>query len=455
MDNYTLEDYKLLFQNVNTKQYGIDSKINFLNNNYTTEDVKDCLSILKNELNNKSGSNVLKNTKFLNIGNDLLVSNLLINTNSKSNTSEIFIKPLKEDKLNSQEINTYDNIISIDTENLGESFYGTDYKNIDKNRNDITVNLCDELENIVELTVNTLQIPYTFYNISTKLQNNYFYVNETKITLTDGFYKNLDVLKDEIQTQIDLIFTNLSITIDSLTHKINIENKTGDDITIKFFESNNKIFNADNCNKKLTIQNCLGWMLGCRIIDDNSLQVVIENNVKTPLDALPLISNPKYFLLSIDDYTNSKNDKSLIEVDDSKLKIKQTKYPVDEKNNNMNCITCDNMDNISGNYTKAKKYTQIEILKQKQALQTNNIFYNGINISNVIAIFPKYNDIKGFNCNIITYIGNDFGKNSRKYHGPVNISKLKITLYDNKGNIVDFNGCDWNISLTAKSLYKV
>jgi hypothetical protein len=142
-------------------------------------------------------------------------------------------------------------------------------------------------------------------------------------------------------------------------------------------------------------------------------------------------------------------------VDDSKLKIKQTKYPVDEKINNMNCITCDNIDNISGNYTKAKKYTQIEILKQKQALQTNNNFYNGINISNVIAIFPKYNDINDFNCNIITYIGNDFGKNSRKYHGPVNISKLKITLYDNKGNIVDFNGCDWNISLTAKSLYKL
>ena len=50
MDNYTLEDYKLLFQNANTKQHGIDSKVNFLNNNYTTEDVKDCLSILKNEL---------------------------------------------------------------------------------------------------------------------------------------------------------------------------------------------------------------------------------------------------------------------------------------------------------------------------------------------------------------------------------------------------------------------
>ena len=41
----------------------------------------------------------------------------------------------------------------------------------------------------------------------------------------------------------------------------------------------------------------------------------------------------------------------------------------------------------------------------------------------------------------------------RKYFGPVNISKLKITILDELGRVVDFNNTDYSLSLRIEQLY--
>jgi hypothetical protein len=42
----------------------------------------------------------------------------------------------------------------------------------------------------------------------------------------------------------------------------------------------------------------------------------------------------------------------------------------------------------------------------------------------------------------------------RNYFGPVNISKLKVTLYDDRGNIVNLNQQDWSFTLIVEQMYK-
>lgn len=42
----------------------------------------------------------------------------------------------------------------------------------------------------------------------------------------------------------------------------------------------------------------------------------------------------------------------------------------------------------------------------------------------------------------------------RTYFGPVNISKLKITLYNDRGNIVNLNQQDWSFTLIVEQMYK-
>jgi hypothetical protein len=47
-----------------------------------------------------------------------------------------------------------------------------------------------------------------------------------------------------------------------------------------------------------------------------------------------------------------------------------------------------------------------------------------------------------------------FRENKRIYFGPVNIDRLKLTLLDDRGNIVDLHGGDWNVTLISENLYQ-
>jgi hypothetical protein len=42
----------------------------------------------------------------------------------------------------------------------------------------------------------------------------------------------------------------------------------------------------------------------------------------------------------------------------------------------------------------------------------------------------------------------------REYHGPVEIDKLHILVYDDKGLLLNLNGNDWYMTLSTEHLYK-
>jgi hypothetical protein len=43
----------------------------------------------------------------------------------------------------------------------------------------------------------------------------------------------------------------------------------------------------------------------------------------------------------------------------------------------------------------------------------------------------------------------------KRYYGPVNIQRLKITLYDDFGRILDLNNMDWNLELAFECVYNM
>ena len=49
---------------------------------------------------------------------------------------------------------------------------------------------------------------------------------------------------------------------------------------------------------------------------------------------------------------------------------------------------------------------------------------------------------------------NDKIHHKREYHGPVDIEKLHVQLFDDKGMLVDLNGNDWYFTLSTEHLYK-
>lgn len=75
--------------------------------------------------------------------------------------------------------------------------------------------------------------------------------------------------------------------------------------------------------------------------------------------------------------------------------------------------------------------------------------------SNVIARFNlayQISDIGSYQRTDSSSIANPFCA-KREYFGPVNIQKLEFTLYDDLGNILDLNNCDWSCTLAFEKQY--
>jgi hypothetical protein len=55
---------------------------------------------------------------------------------------------------------------------------------------------------------------------------------------------------------------------------------------------------------------------------------------------------------------------------------------------------------------------------------------------------------------MIIDVGSSLMYNTRTYFGPVNISRLRVSLRDDKGNVLNLNGSDWSITIMAETLYQ-
>ena len=65
-----------------------------------------------------------------------------------------------------------------------------------------------------------------------------------------------------------------------------------------------------------------------------------------------------------------------------------------------------------------------------------------------MAVIPVPNDVH-YGRTIVLY-GNDLASNSRDYFGPVTIERIKASLRDDKGNVIDLNGADWSFTFRIK-----
>ena len=101
--------------------------------------------------------------------------------------------------------------------------------------------------------------------------------------------------------------------------------------------------------------------------------------------------------------------------------------------------------------TQAQIYTINEIIKNRS--KTISFRATAPTNSDVFAIVPiKYGSMT--TGQLYTELSGQFQDNKRIYFGPVDIDRLKITLLDDKGNIVDLHGGDWCVTLISENLYQ-
>jgi hypothetical protein len=232
------------------------------------------------------------------------------------------------------------------------------------------------------------------------------------------------------------------------------------------------------CQTGNTINQTLGWTLGFRL----PFYSVDTTNGNTG-DALVDLYGPKYLILCLDDYNQNHINNGLITITEMSKYVKLPTYylptlpvvcttpatEIEQFVKSVPLIPTTNttwMDKINVSYKSVPHVvpTAPRILTQSQIYSINEIQKNNERNTNYKSRAPTQSDtfalvpVKHSNTNTTGEVYVEFGgslqESKRIYFGPVNIDRLRVKLYNDKGFLVNMNGADWSFTMVAEVLYQ-
>ena len=451
--NFNSEQYTLMEIK---KMFNILDNVNFFND-FTLQDVelvkKKLYVYYKNEypMRDKQIQNLLDV-----LGNRLIEEHFSV---SLEKPKSVLVKNTIKDNLNPNYKNTITRVTEIDSQYRPTLFQCNYPESCEApylspaSETIFSSKLTDTLNNTVSLKVSAINIPFSFYNIETNQGNSVYFLDE-EIVVPNGYYQI-----NELITQLQS--STIEVSYNEINGKSFIKNNDENPITITFYDNKSSTFKDTHVNYSL------GWILGFRNItcsgDEIYSSYTIDPNQKITSEFISFIPTLKYFVVTADDHNHNQSNKSLVQLSQGKEFIKPTTYYKNVNENRSNNDICGNicLNTLSAaqlspwsevydnrQLTKKQIYTQAVINDTNKETQ---IKIEQHNMSNILAIIP-------FESKSITWgksiFFSDKNQYSREYHGPVDIEKLSIKIYDDKGHILNLNGQDWSMTLLSKHLYK-
>ena len=294
-----------------------------------------------------------------------------------------------------------------------DSLFRQNYDSQNNPSHNYTIELPENITKAISMSITSIEIPLTYYNISEQLNNNKFLVDNSLVEIESGLYdiffyedSNLtnkvgkiiatDLIK-KINEKLSDLSIDLSLSVVSETGKSEFKTTTTTPNQIIQFNFDNS-FNCDNSNNNKVFKNYinnkpyqnLGWLLGFR---DDQITVNSSNSKKST--AICSVNYPRYGYIAIDDFQS-----------------------------------------------RSKNYFSIA--------SDNVIAPNIIARINLLALLEKKSGFKQG-----AAVG-DFlhtQKHVREYFGPTDLNKLKISLLDEYGRPLSLNNMDWSFVLNFECLY--
>ena len=323
-----------------------------------------------------------------------------------------------------------------------DSRYRDDYYNTKST--DLNITLPYKIENVISYRLVSVTLPITYYNISQRYGNNvirietynsivtgYNLLNTFDLILQDGIYnttQSVNIFSASIETEINNILNSnsnspnvalpllgypsprLLYTISRVNGKSIFAQDVGATPPPYYFKIITNVgynvttgqVNKDfDVNKGIITR--LGWTLGFRTAEHYS------SNYN------PFVLPPPTIFGSI--VSNS---------------ICFTKYPI------YGFLSIDDFNsNVSDYYT--------------------SIFADSISVPNILSKIDLTRLIEmsgAFQAAQGESTSNSVNR-ERRFFGPVNIQKMRITLYDDLGYVLDLNGMDWAIELAFECVYSM
>ena len=364
---------------------------------------------------------------------------------------------------------------------------------------DFTLDLSDPLTNTLSLKLYSYQIPYSWYVIDKTMGTSFFWVkyNGTtyQIVIEDGNYSKTDLV-NAIQNSLNIALNNIGKPLNS--NPLNISYNSfnakacflfataipSTDVEVIFYDTDTNNYMTDSVTgsyfgaNAMKINNNLGWILGFRPLDnDDSLPIIFSRPVlSTSNYIIPVLSSPynlqngvfsegpidtygsKYLILVLDDFNQNHLNNGLVNIVDTDTTLSVPDYFSADLPN-----VCAPNPALGG--TKSPFYVQSlpRQLTQAQLYSINQILDNrkstykyrtsGPTTTDVFAIIPLKKQGLDSGDTLID-LGSSLMYNTRTYFGPVNISRMRVSLQDDKGNVINMNGGDWSITIMAETLYQ-
>ena len=309
-----------------------------------------------------------------------------------------------------------------------DSLFRRNYDNNDNESHDYTHELPETINKAITMTISSIEIPLTYYNISEELNNDTFRIeirntnnnidNSYNVKLVPGLYESrhtsgAQIKAANIETQINarIVESNIQDICNNLTFKIDktsgISHFDYDTSGSTLINKNIHInFDVNNDKSKTCSQNFiyqkLGWQLGYRersiTIDNSNVFLIqdISNTIASIFSAgICYINYPRYIYITIDDFQSSSR--------------------------NYFSIASDSI--IAPNIVA--RINILSLLEEKTAFK------------------------QGAAAGDFLYTQ----KHVREYFGPTDIRKLKIGLIDEYGRPFTLNNMDWSFVVSFECFY--
>ena len=517
INNYTIEDLYNILDITNPTQENIVETTNKFINKFTADENSVLLNFFKqvrkrllnyikdNDINdtsyedNKNEINLEQQKKWVSEQYILDEENVndtdrtdqveVLNTNKatmkkdKLKISDSYELPFVQGNINPVLRNSFDVVVNIDSQFR---------KNISDSTGNFTVNLSEPIRQVLSIKLNSIELKHSWYTFDELYGNISFCINDKtnnetyEISIPSGNYhvntenddilssKNLfEIINDEINSKLSN--NNIVFEYEKSTHKTKIINNSLIDYEIVFFERGKSNFYPYS-----KINSNLGWNFGFRPDYDytdeainGKFSISLLKNTEIISESMVDVYGTKYLLLVVDDFTKSHVSKNFIGASSNENTIELPEYYKNEIISSDNgqltnsYVTTENGKDVNyvlptfpRQYSRAQLYTINEIKKYNI---TKNSQISNTNVSpsliDVLVKIPIKLGSPNYYNNIFEHVveftnGVNIFSNDRVYNGPVDLKLLKITLLDDKGNVVNLNGNDWSFSLTAKHLYQ-
>jgi hypothetical protein len=223
--------------------------------------------------------------------------------------------------------------------------------------------------------------------------------------------------------------------------------------SIVFFDATAKLQCVDTCvpQASLYINQTLGWLMGYR---DAIETVKPSGNTAT---AILDLNGPRYLILSIDDFNQNHINNSLVTITELSTHVKLPNYYSPDLP-----YICVEGSGLGTGQIEFLVPSAPRTLTTPQIYTINSIIQNNKNNTNNKAKAPTTTDVfailpikqSGALGSLYVDFSGSLQDNRRTYFGPVNIDRMRVRLLDDKGNLLNLNGCDWSITLMAETLYQ-